>query len=384
MTGSRYAQSLEEIKEMLVLNVEDVARHYAPEASGCHVTNGEYWTLNPGRADTRVGSFKVSLTGPHAGKWHDFTTDQGGSLLDLIMLAMDCDIVEAIREAKRYLGLANESPADRRRREQQLERQRARRAQQSRENRAKQQRQRDQAQAIWLSGAEDLAGTPVEAYLRDTRGIDLGALPRPVGALRYHPELFYKHVDNETGEIIETKLPAMVALAHDGQSKPACIHRTYLGQSSTTGRWGKADVPQAKKIFGTGGGAAIHLWRGIGPRQGKPASLFRAHTLDGPVTITEGIEDGLSAIVLQPRRRVLCAMSLGNMGRIELPDLVKEVLLIADQDENEDARAMLQRVIGAHGAAGRLVRVWKPQGAGKDLNDALRAAQAAENEQRAG
>lgn len=55
---------------------------------------------------------------------------------------------------------------------------------------------------------------------------------------------------------------------------------------------------------------------------------------------------------------------------------------MADLDENEAARAALQRAVVAHRVAGRDVRLWQNRWGGKDLNDALRAARGAETKEK--
>ena len=92
------------------------------------------------------------------------------------------------------------------------------------------------------------------------------------------------------------------------------------------------------------------------------------------VFIAEGIEDALSAVVLKPEVRVLAAISLSNLGHVVLPEAVEHVTLIADLDDNDTARAELDRAIASHQSAGRTVRVFQNRWGGKDLNDALRAA----------
>ena len=49
-------------------------------APGAEWRGDEYFTLNPVRADGRVGSFSIN----EAGLWHDFATDESGDLIDLV------------------------------------------------------------------------------------------------------------------------------------------------------------------------------------------------------------------------------------------------------------------------------------------------------------
>ncbi|WP_062563766.1 DUF7146 domain-containing protein [Paracoccus aminovorans] len=95
--------------------------------------------------------------------------------------------------------------------------------------------------ALWLSGQERIQSTPVEYYLRDTRGIDLAQLDRQPGARRYHPAVRYKHLDRETGEVWDCEMPAMLSFVNDGQARceaHVCLRRAMAGFSAcrTPGR----------------------------------------------------------------------------------------------------------------------------------------------------
>lgn len=364
--------SIEELKDLLLARLEAIVEHYAPRAADSFTDNqGRYFTLNPGRADKSVGSFCVTMAGTRAGHWRDYATGDHGDILDLIRLNLSGDMVAAIKEARSYLGLENDTPDMRRRREEEAAKARARRAEAERQRRADQARRSRQALALWLSGQEFITRTPVEHYLRDARGIDVRQLARPPRALRFVPRCFYTHTDQETGEVLEDHLPAMVAIVTNGAGKPIACHRTYLAIDAKSGTWGKAPVPKAKKVLGDYPGGFITLSTGTGPRGGKAPSLAKAPA-GTHVYIAEGIEDALSASLLLPDARVLAGISLSNLGQVDLPACVSSVTLIADRDENEEARRALERAIDAHAQAGRSVRLWQNASGGKDLNDALR------------
>ena len=109
----RPTYSLDEIKGMLIDQLDSVLAQYAPPASGSHTTFGKYYTLNPGRADRSVGSFCVTVSGPDAGRWNDYAVGsvpgQGyGDVLDLIALSLGCDMQGALREARGFLGLQSD------------------------------------------------------------------------------------------------------------------------------------------------------------------------------------------------------------------------------------------------------------------------------------
>jgi hypothetical protein len=354
----RQTVSIDQIKDALLAQIDQVVHHYAPPAPGSYTKAGQYFTLNPGRYDRSVGSFVVQMDGAKAGKWQDFATGAHGDLIDLIGLGLNLTPAQAIAEARSFLGLETESPDQRRAREAAAKAAAERRAAQAREARAKADRMAKAAQGLWLSAQEGLRGTPVADYLA-ARGLDLAGLGRQPRALRFHPETLYfaEQVDPETGEVTtrRVKLPAMVAAITDGKGNHIATHRTYLARGAD-GVWRKAALPDAKKVLGDYRGGCIRLSSGHGPRGGKGAPLN-----DCPpgtrVYIAEGIETGLSALMMRPDIRVLAAISLSNMGAVELPANVAEVVLIADADTHPQAQAALQTAVQAHADAGRVVRV---------------------------
>ena len=367
--NARHTYSLDEIKDMLLARVDQVADQYAPPLGGAYTDKGKYFTLNPGRADRRVGSFVIDL---RRGRWNDYATGQFGDLLDLIALSLNLELKDALREARQFLGLQHDSPEDIARRKAAAAEAAKRREQAERDWQAKAEKTRARAHALWLSGREQLRGTPVDHYLQTARRVDLARLGRTPRVLRYVPECFYRHVDDETGEVFEGRYPAMVALVQDVKGRAIACHRTWLAINAD-GRWDKAPVPKAKKVLGLYGGGHIPIWKGTGPRGGKPAPLTQAPP-GQHVYISEGIEDAMSAVDLLPDIRVLAAISLSNMAAIELPACVDRVTLIADQDQGDGPRAELDRAVATHQAAGREVFIFRNRWGGKDLNDALRAA----------
>lgn len=367
--AARELLSIEDLKALLHQQRNAVAYHYAPAAPDSYEDKGGYWTTNPGRADRHTGSFVIWLDGRSAGRWNDYANGTHGDLLDLIKLSMGCGIVDALREARNFLGLESRAPADLARARDAAERAKRLRAEAARKARADAEKMRRLAQGLWLQGQEKIAGTPAELYLRDTRGIDLAALGRQPRALRYHPRVRYRHFDKATGEEIRGEYPAILTAISNGAGTFIACHRTYLAQGLDG--WIKAPVPEPKKVLGDYRGGAIRIWSGVGPKGGKGVQLSRT-PFGTRVYLSEGIEDALSAAVINPAARVLAGVSLSNLGNVELPDAVTEVVLIADQDDDLETRATLDRAAQAHAARGRLVRVWLNQRGGKDLNDAIR------------
>lgn len=350
-----------------------VARDYAP---GGHVDGGKYWALNPMRADRHVGSFYVALRGPYQGRWRDEATGQGGDMLDLIRETQQLSMKDAIEEAKRFLGMASETPQMREDRLKRREHAEEMAAQEAARDADKREKRRRAAHATYLEAREEVEGTPVDAYLR-RRAIHLSKLPRMPKVIRYHPNLKYYYVDKDTGEVFEGEYPAMVAAIHAGHKageRPAFIgiHKTYLARDAA-GAWGKAPVPKPKLIWGSKKGGYIRVWSGFGPRGGKGAPLSRAPA-GSRLFITEGIEDALSVVMLKQERRVAAAIDLGNIREMMLPPAISDVTIVADNDPDPKQHEALQRAIQAFARQGRRVREWRNHYGGKDLNDALMAA----------
>ena len=318
----RQTYTLDEIKDRLLGQIDSVVAHYAPYAEGSFTDKGKYFTLNPGRADKSVGSFVIRMDGKDAGRWNDYATGSFGDILDLINLAMHGEgtpnNAATIKEARAWLGLDTESPEVRRAREKAAEQGRARRAQADRDAEKKRARRRRWAQRLWLGGVAELRDTPVDFYLKG-RGVDLAMLGRVPGAIRYIPSAKYKHIDNDTGEVIEGSFACMGTAIVDWRGDFAGIHRTFLAQ--VDGKWIKAPVPEPKMVLGDAWKNGINIWRGTGPRGGRGCSLPQCPP-DTHVYLTEGIEDALSVAILLPDHRVVAAISLGNLGAINLPQNV--------------------------------------------------------------
>lgn len=380
--------TIDDIKALLTAQAHQVAYHYARPAPGAYEDKGLYFTLNPGRHDRSVGSFCIALSGPRAGRWNDYATGQHGDLIDLIGLSLGLSPADALTEARRFLGLADDTPEARAARDRAIRAQEARRRTEAEQLARKAEKRRAAAQAMWIN-AQPIAGSPVEAYLagRAINLRDLGAVP---GSLRFDPDCRYwwRQIDRSTGEVfeIDQRGPAMLAaIVGDGPDMIA-VHRTWLARDPN-GRWTKArilhpgtgEVLPVKKVLGDMKGGSIRLGNGIGPRGGKGPGLSSAPQ-GSRVVVAEGIETALSARILRPQERVLAAVSLPNMADIWLPPGITEVVLISDGDSNDQARAQMDRATASHQRQGRRVRIWASDVPGEDLNDALQRAKKQQEE----
>lgn len=362
--------SVQEIEQRLRDNAEAIARQCIPNGK----VEGKYFLAGDvmgGPGDSLV----LYLTGERAGKWRHYAGTDYGDMLDLIELSQGCSGKgEAVAIAKQWLGIDEDwrgrgaiDPAEQQRRAAELARQREERTRKDAEAREAKIRG---ARALYLAGgASGVAGTPVEQYLMG-RGL-APAMPGSAslrsataepsaesqgkwpGALRYHPEVWNAEE--------RAKLPAMVApiYLHDGIH--IGTHRTWLQPDKRRG-WVKLDCNAPKKVLGSLWGGFIPINKG---RSGKP---MRTMPAEEPVYVTEGIEDALVVRMARPDARIICAVSLGNIGAVVLPEQARELVIVADRDEKPAAIDALERSIAQQQARGLRVRIVMPEPPYKDMN----------------
>jgi len=289
----------------------------------------------------RKGSLVVQMAGTRAGLWHDFSTGEGGDLLDLIRRVRGGEIGEAFAWSRQHLGLPerlwrvastkldmsrylgpdgirfspemaalgewpaedwDDDPAAQAEREARDARRKAARAEQAeREQRAAESDESARcrrAERIW-NEARPIAGTPAEAYLA-ARGV-----PLPDGeALRFHPKL--RHTD------AGISLPAMLAAIREHDGTFRAIHITYLDREAPR----KASVQPARRISASPRTGAVWLTQGRGPH----------------LHVAEGIETALSVLRVDPGACVAAALSTGGLIRLELPPETTDVTILVDDD----------------------------------------------------
>jgi putative DNA primase/helicase len=192
---------------------------------------------------------------------------------------------------------------------------------------------RSQAALATWQYAKPAQGTPVETYLA-SRGI---CLPTP-DALRFHAGL--KH---PSGGI----WPVMVAMVTNGvDGTPIAIHRTFLARDGA----GKAPVDPQKMMFGPCRGGAVRL---ADPRD--------------VLMIGEGIETCLAAM-LASGHPAWAALSTSGLRGLDLPEDVRDVIVLADGDEAGEAAARDCALRWKR--EGRRARIARPPH-GMDFNDML-------------
>jgi hypothetical protein len=141
----------------------------------------------------------------------------------------------------------------------------------------------------------------------------------------------------------------MIAGIQDPNGSFAGISITWLCADGS----GKAPVDPPRKIFGT--------YRGGSVRLAPPGERL---------VLCEGVETGLSIRQACPELPVWCALSASNLPRVDLPVIVREVLIAADADEGGEkaARAAADKFLRER----RHVWIARPE-QGFDFNDYLTA-----------
>ena len=198
----------------------------------------------------------------------------------------------------------------------------------------------DAAMSLWRA-ADPARGTLVDTYLA-ARGI---RLPAPV-CLRFYGAL--AHPSGGTW-------PAMLALVTDGKDgTPMAVHRTFLARDGS----GKAPVRPVRMMLRPCSGGAVRLAEA------------------GDVTmIGEGIETCLAAMQAG-RLPAWAALSTSGLRSLDMPEEMREVIVLADGDlageASADAAALRWK------RQGRRVRIARaPQG--MDFNDLLLAQDMADD-----
>jgi hypothetical protein len=185
--------------------------------------------------------------------------------------------------------------------------------------------------------------TPVETYLR-FRGYGSEIPPTLRYARLRHPG---------TGQACHDVMVA--AVGHD--EMPVAIHRTYLA----AGGHGKAKF----------GDLDIKLC--LGPIAGQPIRLDAvadvADAVYDTLAIGEGVETTLVALEVLGLP-AWAAISAGNLPKLQIPDYVKTVTIVADHDEAGITKAREAKTLWV--SQGRTVRLILPRDPGSDLNDMLR------------
>jgi len=238
-------------------------------------------------------SLGVHLYGDKAGVWADFSTDQRGDALDLVVAVLGKRLGEAMVWSRRWLGLAGdeaELPA---------------RATQHRSERPSGGRCRDFWRAPWRA-ARAIPGTPAERYLGSRCLRFLDPLGRSLRFAACHPR-------RDHSDKIELH-PALLALLRDVRDgRPCGIINIYLRPDGDD----RLRDPKGKTSWGRAAGAAVML------------SGFGEPTYS--LTICEGVETGIG-LLMADLAPVWCCGGSGNLSSFPVLSGVECLTVAADAD----------------------------------------------------
>lgn len=195
----------------------------------------------------------------------------------------------------------------------------------------------EDARRHW-EAARDARGSPVVRYLAG-RGI---ILPLPP-SLRWEPRCWHREARGE--------LPAMVARVDNIDGEPIGVHRTYLAPDDR-GQWRRRD----RASLGPIGGGAVRL---------TPT----AETM----MIGEGLETCLAAMQACALP-AWAALSTSGLRALVLPPIVREIMILADNDANGAGAAAARDAARRWLSEGRAVRLAMPAQPESDINDVLLAS----------
>lgn len=340
------------------LNIRDVADHYGADLRKA----GHTWMtccILPDHSDS-TPSFAVY---PDTNHFYCYGCQVGGDPLKLIALCQGLDIK---RDFRRVLeigadlgGVAGE--VDEKARIEARRLQAKKRADQEKRQQAEDLARMDKAFNEWLALKPVAVGDVAYQYLKHRRGIDLSALPRWPEAMRFKPDFAWKRGPDDPWQ----KMPAIVTALTRG-NRISAVHVTALEpDGSDVARW---VAQKGRLVKGSVNGASMRLHRG--ETLLRPSECFERHGMVDTLALTEGLEDALSVALLMPEWRVWSAYSLDNIGRVRAPECAAEVVICADNDEDQAALAALKRVKQRQLkiSGGRTVRLSFPPAGYKDFN----------------
>ena len=310
-------------------------------------------------------SMAVNIGTSRPGVWQDFSSlDNKGDAFDLVAKCLFAgDKRRALAWSISWLGLDDMDPGRIKKNQRDIEERKKEREQESRAERMK---TRKYARKIWLDAEPDIYDTPVYHYLLG-RGIDLKKLDYQPRSIRFAKSL----KEPTTGK----EFPAMVTAINGVQGNFAAVHRTFL-QIEADGRVVKADVPNSKMVLASFKGGCIRLWRGedVNPETGEIKRGQPWGKIKNPccLTITEGIEDGLTIALVSPDRRIAVSVTLSHLALMMIPECFTDILIVGDNDPAESqASATLKKAITTFQRQGRKVFLSLAPEGFKDVNDML-------------
>lgn len=359
-----------------------------PELFGAHSDprhhrRGRSWNISwPFRSRSKPAQTIIWLDGARRGGFRDFVSGTQGDAIDLVAAALEGAVTDqsrlrAVAWVEDRFGLRSMSPDTRRQIERELE---AKRKAVAAASARRQKAARQRARKFFYSCSPEIFGTAVDTYFKVSRGIDLRDVPHLAPAFRFHPacEYWLGAPRDQDGTKLGPGLafPALISAMVDSEGRLAACHYTFLspdGRSKAEAVPFGEDEPKAKMMFPDTSGLMIQAT--YGP-SGLNMEKAAAAGIAGIASVSEGIEDAISAGLADPELRSNAAGSLANLLSIYDHAAVSAWLVFKDNDwDKPQAQALFDRAV-------RRLKTFKkpvepiavPARWGKDINDALRGS----------
>lgn len=324
-------------------------------------SGNNFMGINPTRADSKPGSFVICQSGGKAGTWSEFATGDGGGPMALIHYIRGGEWSGTFDFARKFLAIGGAlDAAETRRLANQAEKNRIMAESKIATENDKKIRT---AKAMFINASRIQPNDMVASYLGG-RGIKL-----PITDIYGDKRMPGVRIDNLMHAPTGDKHPCMIApifTNYNGSQHITGVHRTYLAVDDY-GVVSKLPHIQAKMMYGVVGGGFIPIWR---PKKSVSISYDPGCIL----YIAEGIEDAITIASVKPVVYVWAGLSLGNLGKIKLPDgvAISQIVFCGDNDADEQLRADFIRAVESMATAYPHIQIgWvKPHGA-KDYNDWL-------------
>jgi phage/plasmid primase-like uncharacterized protein len=272
------------------------------------------------------GSLSVTIQGEHQGMWHDFEKDQHGNLFQLIEREKNCSFVEALNNARDFLGYNNVSVSV---------------------PESKGVKDTTKWAKYLYTQAQPIKNTLAETYLKIYRGIP----EIPTESCRFLPA-----VNNYESK---KTFPAVVFFTKNHKNEVQGAQVIYL--DSETGK--KADLAVVKRSFGNIKGTFVPIQSGEG----------------NTIAIAEGPETALSIAAANKNLTVFASLGgLTNFSKIAFEDMGVKIeghplILCADNDkDNKSTLEKIDKVAAALTNSCFNVFICKPEKSGQDFNDVLK------------
>lgn len=322
------------------LAIRDVAERYGAVFSGGRRYQQARCPM-PGHEE-RTPSFTIY---PDTNHFYCYGCGRGGDPLKFIqyMERLENDFPRALEIGAQIGGVAGgmdaATEAQIRHR---VEQKRAAQARREEEQR----RAKERSAAGRFLAAEELTEDSIAwTYLTERRGIDFSRLGRVPRAIRFTRTFRWNCGDAARADWRD--LPAIITAMSRGRRGVVATHVTVLRPDGSD--CDREVGQKGRLVLGSARGAAMHLHRGA---SGEPVTKAARHGRCETLALAEGLEDALSVAMIEPRWRVWAGYSLGNLGLVEVPASVRELVICTEADPSEQARAALRRVLDSQGQAG--------------------------------